>query len=115
MHAPVVRSQAELLKRLGQRVSVAGRYEIADLDRHRVVTASPDGTVKDISRIAVLVLEDGCRVRLWVRPEQEMEGMEGRMAVVTGKAYLPAQAGERAAQAQPAPALVEIRDVRPAE
>lgn len=76
-----------LRSRIGEVVDVRGQYDIWDMGPHRVMVDLPDGRVQSVREVVNLLLQDGTVVRLWVRPDQEMEMFRGQTVVVRGTLY----------------------------
>jgi hypothetical protein len=72
---------------IGQVVDVRGRYQRRNLGPHRVMVDLPDGRVQAVQQVVNLLLVDGTVLRLWVRPEAEMNTFDNQDVVVRGKLW----------------------------
>jgi hypothetical protein len=111
--SPTVRSRADVVTHAGAVVEATGRYTVVDLSPHKMLHELPDGRWVQVSKVVDLVLADGTRVGLQVRPDDEMQRCDGRQTTVTGRLLgAESQPDDPVMAAQdPQPVLVEIESV----
>lgn len=114
--AEPISDAGELQAHLGQTVDLRGRYEIWDLGPHRLMVDLPDGRVQALRQAVNLVLADGSVVRLWARPQAEMNALRGAIVVARGRLLAgspPAPLAAPASVPTDAPSLLEIERIAP--
>ena len=87
-----------------------GSYGAQDLGGHAIKVKGPDGRWEKIRRVAFVKLENGCVVELENRPNDEMNALDGREVIATGKLIIPPDPPTQPimARPEPVPTLVEI-------
>ena len=110
---PLCRTETELLTHDGNIVRVTGHYEVKSLGMHRIMKEMPDGTMRSSNRISIVRFNDGTRVRLGIRSDDEMGAFDGMLVMVTGRVLSPTQPEDpNMAQPDEASVLIDIQDVQ---
>jgi hypothetical protein len=111
-----VKTGADVASHAGSAVRATGRYATVDLSPHKMLHELPDGRWVQVSKVVDLVLADGTRIGLQVRPDDEMTRLEGREVHVTGKLLGPQPRSDEPPMASPdpEPVLVDITSIEEA-
>lgn len=100
----------------GRTVTVKGRYTVIGMGRYRLTTHLPDGTTLTGNRVARLVFGDGGYIELGVRPEAELDALDGQEVAAWGTMVAsPPRQPEYVAQPDSAPTLTDIQEVVPVD
>ena len=106
-----IRDGADIKSHDGQVVQVVGRYSVTSTGRHKVMVTLPDGSTTASNQIVQLGLAGDVWVKIGVRPDDEMEQLQGKTVMATGKLLAsPARSGQ-GAQPDPQPTLVQVTSV----
>jgi hypothetical protein len=106
-----VRDAAGIQSHDGQVVQVVGRYSVTSTGRHRILYELPDGTTGSTNQFVQLGLDGDVWVKLGVRPDDEMEQLQGKTVVATGTLIARPERIGPGAQPDPQPTLVKITSV----
>ncbi|MBL8350884.1 MAG: hypothetical protein JNL87_11265 [Burkholderiaceae bacterium] len=109
--AEPISSAGAVQAHLGQVVEVRGRYDVWDLGPHRVLLDLPGGRTQAVRQVVNLVLADASVLRLWVRPEAEMQALRGTAVVARGRLLAASQPAMPASTPADAPSLLEIESI----
>ena len=97
--------------RNGETVTVVGAYSVTDTSPRKVMVTLPDGAMKQTSKVVHLGLADDARVRIWTRPDAEMQACNGKRVAVTGRIYFQGAAPDYIPAPTVVPSLVDIQGV----
>jgi hypothetical protein len=107
---------ADIAANDGQSVTVTGRYAVIGMGRHRLTTRLPDGTTLTGNRVARLVFDDGGYIELGVRPESELDALDGQQVSARGTMVAgPPRQPEYVSQPDSAPTLTDVHKVDPVD
>jgi hypothetical protein len=112
---PTVATFADIHLHTGKQVFVVGRYEVQDTGRHKIAYTKPDGSTGMTNKVVRVAFHDGHGVDLWVRPDDEMKALSGKLVVASGKLIAAGEGIEGAAAPDASPSLVQIASVREAD
>jgi len=108
----LVRNEDDVKAHDGEIVRAVGTYSVTNIAPRKVLKELPDGTVVQSSKVVGLVLEDESRIRLWLRPDDEMTALTGKRVMAIGKLRAkPPQPPPHVAAPSPAPELLDITEL----
>jgi hypothetical protein len=110
-HVSYLRTKGDLAVSDGQVVRVVGIYRAVNTHPHAYPVIAADGTVQLSYKIAVIRLEDGGFVDLFVRPDDEMAELHDKKVVVIGRLEAMPRLEAGMATRLPRPTLHEIESI----
>lgn len=109
-----VAKKADITTHDGKAVTVVGRYAVIQLGRHRLTSRLADGTELTGHRVAQLEFGDGGYVDLGVRPDDELDSLDGQRVSARGTLVAhPPRQPKHVAQPDSVPTLMDVEDVTP--
>jgi hypothetical protein len=115
-HYPACRNLDDLKRRNGGFVRVAATYEIVDISPYKTGEIAADGRVIRSSRMVILALDEGTRIRIGLRPTDEMNRLSGLRVSACGRIIVsPPREPEHVSQPNQQPTMVEVIEVIPAD
>jgi hypothetical protein len=107
---PRVTAKHDLVAHDGELVEIVGTYQAIDTRPHPNLRREPDGRLSETFVVGRIKLEDGTRIRLGPRPDEELDQLDGVRVVATGRLERSPRLPVGTAQ-QPSSKLHDIQSV----
>jgi hypothetical protein len=107
----LVKNAADVAAHDGEIIRAVGTYQVQNIAPRRVAREMPDGSVMQSSKVVGLELEDESRIRLWIRPDDEMAKLNGKRVMVIGTLRAkPPQPPPHVAAPNASPEILQITE-----